>query len=269
MFKKIQAELAYGLELINHAKNLPPLMPSDRAIVDTLKTEGVCVTSLAALGLNSTSQLLYAAKTQLANMAASIPVDAVPYLPQIFTVTDLLEFSRWGVEERLLNIVENYIGLPIAFQGVHLRRDFANKKHTGTQLWHKDGEDRRIVKAIIYLNDVNQDTGPFEYIPRYITSYLSPSYLRIYHKGLKTGFSGISEADMHEIIPKSAWKSCPGPAGTIIFVDTRSVFHHGTLRNTERTALFFVYTAKKPKRPELCTQYNDQTFARPEVLLPR
>ncbi|MEH1958951.1 MAG: hypothetical protein V7L05_03475 [Nostoc sp.] len=50
-----------------------------------------------------------------------------PAYPQIFTVTDLPDFFSWGSEQRLVNIVENYIGLTIAFQGVHLRRDFANK----------------------------------------------------------------------------------------------------------------------------------------------
>jgi len=103
-----------------------------------------------------------------------------------------------------------------------------------------------------------------EYIPRYLTS---PKLIdwRIYYKIWKRNFLGIGNEEIENIIPKSAWNSCPGFAGTVIFVDTQSVYHHGALRKFERPTLFFVYTAKNPKRPDLCTQYNDDTFARPEI----
>lgn len=68
-------------------------------------------------------------------------------------------------------------------------------------------------------------------------------------------------------MPETAGRSCPGSAGTVIFVDTQSVYHHGTLRTVERSALFFVYTAKNPKRPDLCMQYSD-TYARPAIVEP-
>jgi hypothetical protein len=43
--------------------------------------------------------------------------------------------------------------------------------------------------------------------------------------------------------------------------------HHGTLRTKERSALFFVYTAAIPKRPEECEQYSDLTYQRPDRLV--
>ena len=51
----------------------------------------------------------------------------------------------------------------------------------------------------------------------------------------------------------------------MIFVDPKAIFHRGKSRQVERSALFFVYTAKQPLQPENCTQYSDQTFARPEL----
>jgi hypothetical protein len=186
-------------------------------------------------------------------------------LPQIYTVTDLPELSQWGREQRLLNIIENYIGLSVAFQGVHLRKDFPNENQFGTLLWHKDSEDRRMVKIIIYLTDVEEKHGPFEYIPVSLTPTLSLKYLRIYSKLWKANHVGITDEQLKEIIPEHQWKSCPGPAGTVIFTDPKTTLHHGTLRTEERSALFFVYTANPPKRPELCTQYWDDTFAKPEL----
>lgn len=261
----LNSEIDYRFALGKHIKNLPAIAERDRVIVDALKREGVYVTTLADLGLDSTTNLLNAARNQLSTMAAVQNSQIAQRLPQIYTVTDLPEFFTWGSEQKLLNIVENYIGLPVAFQGVHLRKDFPNENQFGTLLWHKDSEDRRMVKVIIYLTDVEEKHGPFEYVPLSLTPLHSLNYYRIYYKLWQSGYLGINDEQLQEIIPKSAWKSCPGPAGTVIFADPKTALHHGTLRTEERSALFFVYTANPPKRPELCTQYWDDTFPKPEL----
>jgi hypothetical protein len=270
---RVPSELFYTLDLLKHKSKLPTLTTQDQLIVDEIRREGVCITSLEDLGLTRTPTLLKAAESELANMKTVLSsrrgdqnnFGSVenPAYPQIFTVTDLPEFYTWGSEQRLLNIVENYIGLPIAFQGVHLRQDFANEKPVTTELWHLDAEDRRMVKIIIYLTDVSEENGPFEYIPKSHVSLLTE--LRIRSKIVpKTARSivGLNDAEIEELVPRSLWKSCPGPAGTVVFADPKAIFHHGKSRKLARSALFFVYTAKNPLRPECCTQYSDQTFAR-------
>jgi hypothetical protein len=268
---EFKSELVYRISLLRHAKNLPILAKThtpqkslcDREIFQTLKRDGVCVTSLDALGFDATANLLSASRRQLDAMTSPQNYTNNQKLPQIYTVTDLSDFKNWGREERLLNIIENYIGLPIAFHGVHLRKDFPSDNQFGTLLWHKDSEDRRIIKAIVYLSDVEQQHGPFEYVPRKLTQLSNLNYYRIYYQLWKSGYLGINNETLKKIIPESAWKSCPGKAGTIILVDTKSVLHHGTLRSEERSALFFVYTANPPKQPQDCTQYWDDTFTKP------
>jgi hypothetical protein len=245
----------------------PTVRRSDRVILETLKTEGVCVTSLEELGLNSSAQMMEAARNQLSAMPAPKHTSKGQKLPQIYTLTDFPEFSNWGNENRLLNIVENYIGLPVAFQGIHLRKDFPNEDQFGTLLWHKDSEDRRMVKAIIYLSDVEEKHGPFEYVPLPLTRMNTLNYYRIYYRLWRSKYIGIDDITLEKIVPKSAWKSCPGKAGTVILVDPKCVLHHGTLRSEERSSLFFVYTANPPKYPELCTQYWDDTFPKPERVI--
>ncbi|MEC4813803.1 MAG: phytanoyl-CoA dioxygenase family protein [Scytonema sp. PMC 1069.18] len=262
---ELKSDLSYKAALVRHSRNLPTLEDRDRVIVDALQKEGVYVTSFQELGLEMTPYLVQATQTQLSRMSAANDSNLKERLPQIYTVTDLVEFSQWGSQQRLLNISENYIGLPVAFQGVHLRKDFPNENQFGTLLWHKDSEDRRMVKIIIYLTDVEEQHGPFEYIPVSLTPTFSLKYLRIYSKLWKANHVGITDEQLKEIIPQNQWKSCPGPAGTVIFTDPKTTLHHGTLRKEERSALFFVYTANPPKRPELCTQYWDNTFAKPEL----
>ncbi|AFZ00857.1 hypothetical protein [Calothrix sp. PCC 6303] len=277
---ELRSELVYKLAISKHRVHLPKLdlqerqiygrsdIPterrSDRAILETLKTEGVCITSLDELGLKSSASLLEAAYTQLSAMAAPKHSSKGQKLPQIYTLTDFAEFSNWGNENRLLNIVENYIGLPIRFQGIHLRKDFPNEDQFGTLLWHKDSEDRRMVKVIIYLSDVEEKHGPFEYVPLPLNRINTLNYYRVYYQLWRSRYIGIDDQTLEKIIPQSAWKSCPGKAGTVILVDAKCVLHHGTLRTEERSTLFFVYTANPPKRPELCTQYWDDTFTKPK-----
>ncbi|MFW9263200.1 phytanoyl-CoA dioxygenase [Nostoc sp. CALU 546] len=272
MFSAIQRKIStlssdfkYYVARWKHSRNLPALEECDRNILNALKKDGVYVTTLADLGLNSTSELLKAAYHQLSQMENPNNDHLDERLPQIYTVTGLPEFYAWGIEKRLVNIIENYIGLPIAFHGVHLRKDFKSKHQFGTLLWHSDAEDRRIIKIFIYLNDVEEKTGPFEYIPRSLTPLFSWKYFQLYYKLYKSRYMGIDDEEVKAVIPKSAWKSCPGPAGTVIIVDTKNALHHGTIRTEDRSTLFFCYTANPPERPDLCTQYWDDTYPRAEL----
>ncbi len=255
-------DLVFALKRWKYRKNLPVLEEGDRVILETLKRDGVCVTKLADLELNSTPEMLRAACNQLSQMEKANNDHLNEKWPQIYTLTDLPEIYTWATEKRLLNIIENYIGLPITFHGVHLRKDFPSEHQFGTLLWHNDAEDRRIVKIFLSLKDVEEQTGPFEYIPRSLTSLFRWQYYWLYYKLWQSRYMGIDDEIVKVAIPKSAWKSCIGSAGTIILADTKNVLHHGTIRTEERSTLFFCYTANPPERPDLCTQYWDDTYHR-------
>lgn len=261
--KTLNSEFNYHVKLAQHKHNLPGLSHGDTLIVQTLKREGVYITSLDDLELQSTAKMLDSANNYAAKMTSPRSIESGYKLPQIYTVTDLLEFFTWGIEKRLQNIIEHYIGLPIAFHGVHLRKDFPNEQQSQTLLWHKDSEDRRMMKVIIYLQDVTEKHGAFEYIPLPKNPREFFNYYRVDYALWKSNYLGINDQRMMNIIPKKEWKYCTAKAGTVIFVDPRNVLHHGTVRSKERATVFFVYTANPPKRPELCTQYHDDTFMKP------
>ena len=261
----VTSECNYQISLLKHSRKLPQLSVGDGRIVNILKKEGVCITTLTDLGLPNTEKLLQAAEGLLPEMEKVNHVHSNHKLPQIYTVTHLPDFYTWGGSKRLLNIIENYIGLPIIFHGVHLRKDFCNQDHFGTLLWHKDSEDRRMIKVIIYLRDVEEKHGPFQYIPLSLTCLPNLNNYHLNRKLRQSGYLGINDQQVAKIVSKSAWKSCIGSAGTVIIADTRAILHHGTIRAEDRSALFFVYTANPPKRPELCTQYWDDTFTIPTL----
>jgi hypothetical protein len=268
---QLPAELNYRQQLVQHASQLPPLSPTDQEALACCQRDGVYVTSLDALGFTSSAAMLEATSHYLGQMEQLRPKqkldpssDLTTLHPQIYTMTDLPAFTNWGQEPRLLNLVENYIGLPITLQGVHLRRDFANPAPITTELWHQDLEDRRMLKAIIYLTDVEEADGPFEYIPKSAIS--SPTAWRIHRQIERAHAMGIPDQVMEALVPRSAWRHCTGKAGTVVLMDPKNIFHHGKSRLKERAALFYIYTAAQPLHPEHCTQYRDSTFARPDTL---
>ena len=57
------AEIAYQAALKEHVANLPVLSTSDLSLVKAIKGEGIVVTTLAALSIPSTTQMLQAAKS--------------------------------------------------------------------------------------------------------------------------------------------------------------------------------------------------------------
>lgn len=271
---RAQAEIPYRIELMRRSGSLPVLNPQDRVIAEACRRDGAYVTTLDELGFASTPQMLESAERRLQKLRADYPSAAAqaqadsgePLYPHAWTVTHFPEFATWAHEPRLLGIVQNYIGLPVTFQGVHLQRDFPNKKQVLGELWHTDAEDRRMIKAIVYLSDVEEEHGPFQYIPR--SKVPASAWRKIKSKIAQSGDLGIDDAEMEKIIPRSHWKSCTGPAGTVVFVDVKAVLHHGKPRTQERAAMFFVYTSERPLNPEYCTVFNDDSFTEPGFIKP-
>jgi hypothetical protein len=225
----------------------------DRAIVEALRRSGAYVTSLDALGIPGTREMVAAADEIFRAIAdraagkggfvASAPREEIDCRPALI---------RWGLDERLLDIVESYISMPVDYRGLTVRRDIMGGDQLETRLWHRDYEDRKIVKIIVYLNDVDRGGGAYEFIPR--------MHLPIWRVGPLADASGrIDEPTMRRVVPEKAWHSCSGPRGTVVFSDTCSVYHRGTVAHSEdRHALFFCYNSRNPRSPGDCLPLFDR-----------
>lgn len=245
-----RSDAIYQALLEQFASQLPPLEADDRSIVEALHQHGIFITTLTALDIPSTASVLNSSQNLLPELAlipASHRSNKREFLIKA-SRNQLLkhpEIFLWGLEERLLNIVENYLGLPSAYHGVYFRRDLANGVSGRTRLWHLDKEDRRMVKIIVYLRDVNEGNGPFQYL----SSQLTPSIIQI----LGYDYGIITDARMQQVVPLSQWTSCIGAAGTVIFVDPARIFHRGKMPiDADRFTLFFDFSSREPKHPYYC-----------------
>ena len=229
----------YYFERAKHSQFLPDLIKQDRAIVSALEREGVHITSLSEMRLSHTKRFikqlillqphLYTL-SHLSNWRVGIPSH------RKFSHAEIL---FWGLGERLLNIVENYIGLPLLFHGVDLRRDNASASESDNGAWRLGIDDDRMIKIIIYLNNVDENGGPFEYIPRFLTKQIIDS------SGYTSG--SLSEEEISKIVPSSYWQTCAAKAGNIVITDPCNVFHRAKPSVRNRYSITFGYTSRIPK----------------------
>ena len=75
---------------------------------------------------------------------------------------------RFGVDPRLLDIANSYLGMwsKLEYVDVWYTPPAGEEERRSSQRWHRDFNDRHLLKAFLYLVDVDEQTGPFEYVPR-------------------------------------------------------------------------------------------------------
>jgi len=75
---------------------------------------------------------------------------------------------RTALDPRILDLANAYLGLWSKLEYVDLWHTPPTDapERQSSQRWHRDFNDRLLLKAFVYLNDVDADSGPFEYVPR-------------------------------------------------------------------------------------------------------
>jgi len=242
----------YERALAAHKKSMPALTDTDVAIVAALKRDGVCLTSLAALSVPGTEEMLASGCEIGENCSrrkhegayqgwetVMAGADEIVNRPAIFT---------WGLQQRLLDIVENYLGLPVAYDGLNLFYTIADGRQAGSRKWHRDREDRRMIKIAVYCNDVDDNGGPLQVLRRgVISSDLEGSFR----------YPVLSQEQLTELLGRPPTDdeviTCKGQLGTVIFCDTARQYHRGKPAvSSDRCAIFYNYFARVPRHPFFC-----------------
>jgi hypothetical protein len=135
------------------------------------------------------------------------------------------------LSEPLLDLAERYMGLPVRYFGLAVKREIANGEVKGTRGFHTDPEDENVLKLIVYLNDVDAGTGPFQCIS-------APDSAKV---GRARG------AELERIVPPSSWVTCLGPRLTANVCDTARCLHRASPPITrDRYSITFSYVSERP-----------------------
>src|SRR5260221_3384033 len=239
------------LRRLSHQHRLPALTnPYDRGIVSTLRRCGALATTVDEMvraDYVGCAALLAAGREIFADVAGQTPGEGRKTYIQVAPQGAILarpQILLWGLQERLLAIAENYIGLPMAYRGVLARRDVADGQQVETRYWHCNGEGVRILKIIVYLSDVGPDDVPFCYVAK----------ARTPRGALKTlDGSRISDAVLDETVAPDGRVVCICPASTVLFADACALWHRGAVgTGRDRYTLFFSYNSPSPLKPADC-----------------
>jgi hypothetical protein len=237
-------EASYERAKRSHEAHLPRLRGADARIVEDLRTSGVSITSLEAMGLEDVDALLadaYALVARHSPWTRSFQAGGAEIVAHDKVI-------RWGLSDRLLDIAENYLGVPVGYDGINVFFTKADGIEAGARRWHRDAEDRRMLKIALYLNDVDEDGGPLQVLRRRLPDHdrmVNGKFIILSQERLEKAMGDLdSDRDV---------ATCIGKAGTLVFADTAALYHRGKPASSrDRCAVYFNYMSRLPLRPFRC-----------------
>jgi hypothetical protein len=130
---------------------------------------------------------------------------------------------RLGVNPRLLDVANAYLEMwsKLEYVDVWYTPPVGSQDRRSSQQWHRDFNDRHLLKAFVYLVNVDEATGPFEYVPRSAPG----GELAGLWPWRPLGDNYPPQEDFAKRIDDRA-VAFTAPKGTIIFCNT-SGFHRG------------------------------------------
>jgi hypothetical protein len=147
-----------------------------------------------------------------------------------------------GASPRLLDVVNSYLRMYAKCLYVdqwYTIPGGPESERISSQRWHRDFTDQYLVKVFIYLSDVDETAGPFEYIRG---SAPGGPYGRLW-PWRPLGDTYPPEDALFDAVPASAAMTCLGPAGTAIFCNTSGFHRGGYATRTSRLMAVYNYAS--------------------------
>ncbi len=233
------ARRRHEVRLERYRSHLPTLPPTDNALVEALDQHGVVLVSLDQLGVPDTEAIKQGA-LRWVKVLAERPAEGTSEMFLTHAeLVDELTIWQWGLSHQLLDLAERHIGLPVTYHGAFANRQLADGRTVGTRQWHRDIEDRRMLKILVWLNDVGPDGGPFTYIPADVSDRIA--------RELKYAGGYVDDETILRLAGAPSVCQASGPQWTAVVVDTARVFHRGMPpTGRDRYAMTFTWTSRRP-----------------------
>lgn len=142
---------------------------------------------------------------------------------------------RLGSSRRMLDIANAYLRMLSKLEYFDLWYSVprpAGATRVSSQRWHRDFNDRHLVKAFLYLVDVDESMGPFQYVAG---STDAGPYASAWPWS-PLGVNYPDEGELERKVSADAVQTFTGPAGTMLFCNT-SGFHRGGLSTSDPRVL--------------------------------
>ena len=136
---------------------------------------------------------------------------------------------------KMLDVANAYLGLWSKLEYVDMWYSVPqpeNADRISSQRWHRDFNDRKLVKVFLYLVDVDEGTGPFQYIAGSAPGGTNADAW----PWRPLGENYPPEAELEQQIAADAVRTFTGPKGTLLFCNTAG-FHRGGFATTSARVL--------------------------------
>jgi hypothetical protein len=139
------------------------------------------------------------------------------------------------LSRKMLDIANEYLQLWSKLEYVDMWYSIpvgADAERKASQIWHRDFNDLHLLKAFLYLSDVDEQSGPFEYVPG---SQPGGRYAGV-HPWAPMAIGRISDKELAKYVQADDVRTFTAPKGTIIFCNT-SGLHRGGFAETRPRVL--------------------------------
>ncbi len=245
-FLNRRAKAAYGAT--------PPTIDNEqRRCVRELQVSGVAVTSLPELisdeELGETLRREVAQLFQAPALRRQIDGRRAQLGEKWYVVRALGYASSYDVPEpvaqialhpRILAVVNSYLGLYSRLDYVNVWYNFpvsTGEPGIDSERWHRDHEDRNIVKMYLYIDDVDESMGPLTYLRG--TQPGGPYGSVLAALPAQGRYPDVRE--LTHLVPADARITCTGSAGTIVFCDSAGLHRGGRSTTRPRVVLTATY----------------------------
>ena len=151
---------------------------------------------------------------------------------------------RIALDPTLLDLANTYLGLWSKLEYVDLwyTPPTAVEDRRSSQRWHRDYNDRLLLKAFVYLVDVDEEGGPFEYVP---SSFPGGPLgdLWPWAPGGKDAYPPGEELDRRLEEAGARIETFAAPRGTLILCNTAGFHRGGFARSKPRALATWTYAS--------------------------
>ena len=149
-------------------------------------------------------------------------------------------FFKFLIENRLLDVVESYLGKYYTLNGAYFLHSKNKSFELGrSQELHLDGDALKQLKIFVHLSDVDLNSGPLHVLPK---TYSKSLFSSLQKKGIvKKRSSKISDNKLDTQVLNEVFPLV-GSRGTINIVDTSNCYHFGSRPGqSDRLILLFQF----------------------------
>jgi Phytanoyl-CoA dioxygenase (PhyH) len=146
---------------------------------------------------------------------------------------------RVAASRRLLDVANAYLGMWSKLEYVDLWYSIPqpDAERTASQLWHRDFDDRHLLKAFLYLSDVDEDAGPFEFVPG---SQPGGPHADL-HPWAPMAGGRVPDEEVREHVASEGVMTFTGARGTVIFCNTSGLHRGGFAQGKPRVLATATY----------------------------